>query len=127
MTPIVAGIACGLYSMAFDFHLRPSHEVGLLSSMYHDHFLIEEIFAKVDFPVLVTLRIGGKELANRVYLLNIVGPLLVPFDMAKADVAEARIENASLCTRKWNRGQLVLHGRVWNSPAPDGWIQRCSQ
>jgi hypothetical protein len=102
------------YSMAFDFHLRPSREVEMSSSVHYDHFLIEDIFAKVDFAVWVTLRIGGRELANRVYHSNLVGPLLVPFDMAKADVAEVRIENASLGTRKWNRGQLVLHGRVWN-------------
>ena len=116
------------YSMAFDFHLRPSRDIEIAQRQFgFDHFLIEEICARSDFPFLVTVEIGHRNLIQKQNISIVLGPLIVPIDMSKSDAAIVRIENASHGTRKWNRGQFVLHGKVWDSPSPAGEIQRCSQ
>ena len=120
--PKLEDYASGLraYMYILNFHLRPSRSIAMSLVVDAEHFLWEGLAGCWTFPAAASISVDGKKLAERIRLENLIGdrlqsnPLAVPFECAKGANIEVSIDNRSEKTRKWNRGQIVLVGKVWD-------------
>jgi hypothetical protein len=108
------------YMYVFNFHLRPNRSVRIPLTVLVEHFRWEEIAGEWTFPAAASISIEGRKLADQIRLENLIGdqmmpaPLPVPFVCVKGEIIEISVENRSERTRKWNRGQIILTGYMWD-------------
>jgi len=115
--PKVALPQWNFYQLLFNFHLRPKREI-LMSQALSGLFVCDAIGGSSDFPFRLSISAGDLELAKSVWSTTLIYehrpmPLAVPLELHKGEVISVRIENAPVVpTRKWNRGRIVLTGRI---------------
>jgi hypothetical protein len=104
------------FMYAVNFHLRPSRAETFALAIFHDHFRWEGTAGWQKLPAVVTISIDGRQVAEKLRIDLFCGELLVPLEMVKDTKISILVENRSKSTRKWNMGQILLAGKVWDEP-----------
>ena len=107
-------ISASAYGFVFNFHLRPSQHDFWTGDVHMGHFLWEGTVGWHKFPATATISIDDEHMTEALHLQNLFGALLIPKELLKGSKISILVQNRSLGTRKWNLGQIVLCGKVWD-------------